>query len=352
MTGTLGLAFLAGALSATSALTAQEWAQKMFPVRSHNFGTVARDAKTEFEFTFQNLYLKDVHVAGLRASCGCTSVWVKNDKRTLKSWETGAIVARFNTDRFTGSRGATITVTIDKPMWAEVQLQVNGFIRSDVSFDPGSVRLGSIDQGTKAEKLVTVNSPGSWTRVAKVESANPYLTAAVEPIAGYSGSYRLRVRLSESAPAGYVKEYLSVVTSDSQTRMPLLVEGYVAPRITLAPNTLYLGKVEPGQKVVKQLVVKGKEPFRITKISADGGEMAFPQGGDSVAKAVHVVPVTFVAGTEPGKVLRTIHIQTDMSGLTAELPAEAEVSESAHPAQKPETGASQSAGNMASTATR
>jgi hypothetical protein len=74
-----------------------------------------------------------------------------------------------------------------------------------------------------------------------------------------------------------------------------------------------------------------------------------------VAKAVHIVPVTFVAGSEPGKVLRTIHIQTDMSGLTAELPAEAEVSGPAATPPKADAAPaapSQPAGNMASTATR
>ena len=32
--------------------------------REHDFGTVARGAKAEYRFDFENLYMEDVHVAG------------------------------------------------------------------------------------------------------------------------------------------------------------------------------------------------------------------------------------------------------------------------------------------------
>ena len=37
-----------------------------------------------------------------------------------------------------------MTVTIDKPFHAEVQLQVHGYIRTDVVVDPGQVALGLV----------------------------------------------------------------------------------------------------------------------------------------------------------------------------------------------------------------
>ncbi len=115
---------------AASPLFGQEWARKMFKVTEHDFGTCARNARAEYEFVFENLYMEDVHVAGVRTSCGCTTPSVVNP--TLKTYEKGAILAHFNTDHFLGQRGATLTVTIDKPFYAEVQLHVSGYIRSDV----------------------------------------------------------------------------------------------------------------------------------------------------------------------------------------------------------------------------
>jgi hypothetical protein len=126
----------------------QEWARKMFQETSHDFGVVARGAKSEHRFVLQNLYEEDVHIAGVRTSCGCTTPQIS--KQLLKTWEKGEIVATYNTRSFLGSRGATITVTIDRPYYAEVQLQISGYIRSDVVFDPGSVNFGEVEQGQPA----------------------------------------------------------------------------------------------------------------------------------------------------------------------------------------------------------
>ncbi len=81
----------------------QEWARKMFKVTEHDFGTVAAGAKAEYRFVFENLYLEEVHVAGVRTSCGCTTPSIENP--TLKTYEKGAIVAKFNTPLFRGQRG-------------------------------------------------------------------------------------------------------------------------------------------------------------------------------------------------------------------------------------------------------
>ena len=41
-----------------------------------------------------------------------------------------------------------MTVYFDKPTYAEVQLQVAGFIRSDVVLQPGEIDFGNVDLGT------------------------------------------------------------------------------------------------------------------------------------------------------------------------------------------------------------
>ncbi|MFM8496155.1 MAG: DUF1573 domain-containing protein, partial [Planctomycetia bacterium] len=108
--------------SVAATAQAQEWATKMFNVTSHNFGTVAKGSKTEYRFVFRNMYKEDLHVVGVRTSCGCTSPEVT--KRDLKTHETAEVVAKFNTRTFLGQHGATLTVTFDKPFFAEVQLRV------------------------------------------------------------------------------------------------------------------------------------------------------------------------------------------------------------------------------------
>ena len=309
------------AVLAGSTAFGQGWAAKMFPVTRHEFGTVARAAKTVFEFPVENNTGRDVHIAAVRTSCGCTTPSIKDGRQTLKPGEKGAIVAQFNTATFSGSRGATLTVTIDRPQYAEVQLSVAGFIRSDVMVQPGSVQFGSVGEGTAAEKQVSITFPGGGGRITGVRSNNPLLTATVEP-AGYGG-YQLKVRLAESAPAGYIREHVLLTTGG--TAIPVLVEGRVTAALSISPNWLLLGTVEPGRQVTRQIVVQGKQPFRIKQITPAGGGLTFDISAAQQPKMVHVIPVTFTAGPKSGKLLRTLQIETDLGGMTGEFRAQATI---------------------------
>ena len=81
---------------------AQQWAEKMFKLTSHDFGTVARGAKVEFAFEVQNIYEEEIHIASVRSSCGCTTPRIENAR--LRTWETGAIVARSSSGLNPGPR--------------------------------------------------------------------------------------------------------------------------------------------------------------------------------------------------------------------------------------------------------
>jgi hypothetical protein len=295
----------------------------MFKTTEHDFGTVARDAKAEYQFVFENIYLEQVHVADVRTSCGCTTPWVTKD--TLKTYEKSAIVAHFNTDRFSGQRAATLTVTIDKPFYAQVQLQIHGNIRTDVSVDPGSVQVGTIDEGTAVQRTVTVRYSGSdgWA-LTGIRSTNPHISARAREIERSYGqvAYALNVRVDGTFPPGYLNDHLVLMTNDAQgAQIPVLVEGQVLAGITVSPASLFMGVVQPGQKVTKQLVIRGKTPFRVLAISCDDKSFVFDTSGDKTAKPVHLIPVTFLAGADAGKVVKTIKIKTDQGAMTPELAA-------------------------------
>ena len=215
----------------------QEWAAKMFKTTEHDFGTVARGSKAEFHFTLSNLYLDDVHIVTAYSSCGCTSVDVINP--TLKTYEEGIVRAVFNTPTFLGSRSATITVVIDKPMPAEVLLHIRGVIRGDVVFEPGSVQLGDVEMGTSVERKVQVNRSGwgDW-QITDVKSSNPHISAKVVNTNRQNGrtTADLSVTLDKDAPVGYLQDHLLLITSEGQSiQMPLAVEGRVVSNLTCQP---------------------------------------------------------------------------------------------------------------------
>ena len=297
-----------------SPVQAQKWAEKMFETKSHDFSTVARGAKAEYEFVFKNIYVKDVHVASVRVSCGCTTPSIK--KALLKTYEKGAILVSINSSKFTGPQSSTITVTIDKPMYATVQLHVKVYIRPDVLVEPEAVQLGEIKQGEGARKTISVSCTrrSDW-KILEVRSANPHLSGEVVETTrkGSLVAYELRVRLDKSSPTGYLRDHLMLVTNDKRAKqIPVMVQGRVVSAVTVSPASLFLGTLQPGQRVTKSLVVRGKKPFRITSIEADCDCFEFGTLAEDAVKPLHLVPVTFIAGKNGGRIAKTIRIKTDL----------------------------------------
>ncbi|EAQ77524.1 hypothetical protein DSM3645_06674 [Blastopirellula marina DSM 3645] len=298
-----------------SVVSAQDWARKMFNVTSHDFGTVARGADAIYEFDLQNIYEEDVHVTAVRSSCGCTTPSIKS--KDLKTWEKGAIVCKFNTDSFLGEKSATVTVTIDKPYYAEVQLNVRGHIRGDVVFQPGAVKLGSVDQGEPSSAKVNVAyAGGSNWQILDVRSDNPHLSVEMsEPMRGAGRiAYDLTVKLKDDAPVGYIQDHLTLVTNDGRNpNITLPVEGKVAPAVTVSPAALALGELSQGETVEKKLIVRAKKPFKITSIKCDNKSYQFAQPSDE-AKLLHFIPITYTAGGKSGNQMQKIVIETDIAG--------------------------------------
>ncbi len=309
--GILALTTASLVMSAAPA-SAQDWARKMFPVTSHNFGTVAKGSKTDYRFEFRNLYVEDVHIVGVRSSCGCTSPTVT--KSDLKTHESAEVVATFNTRTFLGQRSATLTVIFDKPFKAEVQLRVAGNIRGDVAFDPPFVDFGNVDLGKGSERQIRISRMGSspW-EIKDVRSANPYfeVTLSKPSNTGSQTLYDLVAKLKPTTPAGYINGQLILVTNDPRAaQIPVDVEGRVVAEVTVSPQLLALGTVPAGQAVTKNLVIRANREFKITGISCrDGCITGEPK---TSAARVHILPVTFQAGDVAGKVEREIMITTDL----------------------------------------
>jgi len=303
----------------------------MFNTTSHDFGTVAKGSKAEFRFKIKNLYEEDAHVQGVRSSCGCTTPQIS--RADLKTFETGEIIAEFNTREFTGHKSATLTVTFDKPFHAEVQLHITGFIRSDVVTQPGSIDFGSVDQGQLSEQKLHVTYAGrdDW-KILDAKTADPWYEVEMKETGRGGGrvSYDLLVRLTKDAPVGLVKDQLILVTNDAQAReFPVDLQGRITSEITISPAKLFLGVVKPGQKVEKNLVVRGKKPFKIMSVECPKSFQIEPS---QEAKAVHLLKIIYTAGDTTGRVAQKISLRTDQEGIEQAFTAFAEIVEPDQPA--------------------
>ena len=296
-----------------SSVTAQEWADKMFSKREHDFGTVARGAETVYRFEVTNLYKQPMKITGVSSSCGCTTPSVENG--TFGTYEKAYVVAKFNTHSHVGRKGATLTVRFAPPYAAEVQLRAHGNIRGDVVFQPGAVQFGAVDQGAVKEQLINVSYAGrqNW-QIVDITNDNDHFEVELQEKSRYGGrvTYGLLVRLKDNLPAGYVKDQITVITNDGlrdSQRIPLIVEGRVTPEISVTPEALVLGDVQTGQSVTKKLIVRGKKPFKI--LDVDCGDDCFTFKTDSDSKRLHFVELTFNPTHPSGPVKVPVRITTD-----------------------------------------
>jgi hypothetical protein len=294
----------------------------MFATTNHDFGTVAVAAKTEFVFEFTNNLRQAVHIRGVRVSCGCTTP--KVETYSVQPGEKGAVRAILNTRSFKGSVKATITVVFDHPYYSEVQLEVKGYVRRDVVFNPSCADFGSVTEGSGAERHVDLQYAGrsDW-QITAIRSPHPSITVRATQTrrAGGRVGYDLAVRLADNAPAGYLDTEITLVTNDFRMEtVPLTVIARVTPGLTVSPSLLFLGNVESGTEKTARLVVRGSESFRVTGVQCNDARFEFDLPEE--AKSMHFIPVVFSAGTDSGPVKCQIRIETDLQGgRTADITA-------------------------------
>ena len=322
----VAVGFLLAVATATPAY-AQSWAKGLFSITSHDFGAVAKAAKTEFRFPLENKLAQDIHIASVRASCGCTTPIVENE--TIKAGETGYVTARFNTGSFFGQRGATLTVVIDRPRYAEVQLQVKGYVRTDVVFNPGEVNFGTVEAGEAQTMKVALEYAGraDWP-ITKVRTPSEFISAEVKEASRGNGrvGYELEVSIKEGAPVGPLQNELILETNDRKIKsVALRYTADIRPILSVSPQTIDLKQVGPGSSIQQRIVVRGAKPFRVTSIDCDGFSVEY-QGSDE-AKAIHLIPITLTAQDSVSGSGASLVIKTDLpGGLRAEVEASYEVS--------------------------
>jgi len=296
----------------------QDWAKKMFQTTSHDFGTLHQGKKAEYDFVLENPYAEEVHIASVHASCGCAKPELKQE--TIKAHQKGTITAKFDAAVFLGSKPATITVVFDKPFAAEVQLQVQAIVRGDSSVEPPVVSFGTVEEKAGAEKTIKVSHTGNeeW-RITAVRSGNPHLSAEARETSRTGGqvSYEVVVRLDKDAPSGRFCEHLILVAGGSATKeLPVPVEGIVAGEVTVSPECLLMGVVKPGERTTKQLVIRGRRPFRVTKVTCDGPGFSVAPPDAAVEKPLHFVTVTLLAPQQAAQVKGTVRVETDIGPVS------------------------------------
>jgi hypothetical protein len=290
-----------------SAWGQENWGSKMFDRQTVEFGSVAKGADCKLRIKIKNVYQETIQITSVNTSCACFRAGVVDDVKKLASNQTAEIEINVNTVNYEKKRDATMTVHLYEPTKgavAEVRLPLHAYIRTDVVFSPGAVNFGTVDVGAGSKQLIKVAYAGrpDW-HIREVKSSNDQISAEARETGRGNGlvNYDLLVEVKPGAPAGAVRDHLTLITDDANNpQVPLLVYGNVEADITLTPNVLAFGNLTPGETRTVPLVLRGRKPIAIEKIEREKADESLRVKLPEDAKVIHKVPITIVAPDEPG----------------------------------------------------
>jgi hypothetical protein len=309
--------FAVAACLSVSAANAQGWVEKILPERSFDFGTVAKGSKVRHTFRLVNTLDQEVRIAGSETKCGCTEVRV--GAQVIPPGTQTTIEAVIDTTRFVGTKHSGLTLILSAPTYVRVDLNVQCFIRADLTLSPGLVDFGTVPRAssTKPAETITLSYTGgvpNWG-VTRMQTRSTSVTARLQE-QGRSADgrvqYALTATLDPSGLNGFFKDEITLYTNDPNSpTIPVAVVANVQSALTVSPSPMLLGPVKTGSEVVKTLLVRSSRPFKIRGVKASKDAVsANPPGEES--KPVHTITVKFKAPTQLGPFHAEVEIATDL----------------------------------------
>jgi len=294
---------------------AANWTDAVFPDRDHDFRTVARGSKVRHSFRLVNSTNQEIHIESWKTKCGCTDVRV--GAREIPPGTQTVIEAVLDTTRFEGYKSSGLTLKLDRPTIAEVELNLTCFIRGDITLTPGQADFGVVNRsnGPKVDLTLAYNgSQANWA-VTGMNTVSPHVSAKLTPQARSAGgpmTYQLAATLDASTPIGFFKDEITLITNDpTSPKIPISVTAVVQSNVTVSPSVINLGRVKAGDSIQKTIVVRSAQPFKVTGTTASKGDLTIAAPPDQ-AKATHSVTFTFKAPAQAGPYNATIEVQADL----------------------------------------
>lgn len=294
---------------------AQNWVDTLFPERAFDFGTVARGSKIHHTFRLINRTSQEIHIADWRTKCGCTEVRV--GARAIPPGTQTSIEAVIDTTKFLGYKASGLTLILDRPSFAEIDLNLSCYIRGDIVLNPGQADFGAVQRSANPTLTLNLAYGGgvpNWG-ITRMQTQSAHVTAKLQELGRSSDGqmqYALTVNLKPTVSNGYFKDEITLLTNDSSSpSIPISVTANVQTAVVLSPSIINLGHVKPGEVVKKKVLVRSSQPFKLLALKSTKDELSGtpdPEG----ARPIHTVDITFKAPTQTGPYNAVFEIETDL----------------------------------------
>ena len=279
----------------------------------HDFGTVEQGEQVTHLFRFTNQGGKDLRIASLKTSCGCTAAIISD--KVIPSGGEGIISTTFDTSRFIGEKKKTIGVHTNDPNQAVTTLTLQGEIRVEVAAEPPQLYIGRLQRGKQVTRTVEVISDaGSGITITKIENSHPSVSVKTEPLEkeGKQGK-KLLVSVAKDAALGRLNDQITVTTT-SKKRPSIIIPvfGSLEGDLLVQPPQVTFGVVQPGESKTRKVNIKNqaKTPVKITEVKSTA------QGVEAEVVAVtpgaeYTVSFTISEDAAPGRIRGEIKVSTD-----------------------------------------
>jgi hypothetical protein len=309
---------LAVIVLSASAVSGQEWAEKIFikddaPHLTHDFGVVAPGTVVHHAFPVTNIYDVPLEIVSVQAMGIVTAVARETKLGPCKST---VIDVYLDAHRFRGPKTVAVWVKFGAPYTiSTAKLVVSANCREALVCNPTQVQFGTVPCGQERTETVELDHVGGvdW-RVTKVIAppGGPF-NAAVKETHRRDGAvgYRLTVTLKGTAAAGTYWENVHLETNDPGAGLlEIPIRAIVEAPLSVGPASVNVGKVAVGQTVTRKVLVHGNKPFVVRGI--EGPENVKLEGKPNTS-ANHVQIVTLqISPVRAGAFHHEIKIKTDL----------------------------------------
>ena len=291
-----------------------------FKKLTHDFEAVDDTEELHCNFDFTNTGDGLLLIREIKASCGCTTTSL--DKMEYQPGESGSIELNFHPKGY-GSQTKTITVKSNSSSNERLVLYIKATVTPFVQFEPRAVRFPQVPSTEGREQLVKVTCRDTGAVFGGPVCTHPSFTAewSAPPV---NGTGTLIVKLKPGAAKGNVinKVKLDVLgarasgeTSQKQTA-ELSASAAVFGEVIIEPVFLSVGRVDPGGRVDKSVVLSRPGGAPLTLLSAEllnpsppSLEVSMTQSGNRWTVRVHGD-----SGAYQGLVRGSVVILTDVAG--------------------------------------
>ncbi|MDD5557099.1 MAG: DUF1573 domain-containing protein [bacterium] len=285
----------------------------VFEAREHDFGSVVGEEKAEHVFRFRNEGEGDLRIERVTSTCGCTAALLSSD--AIPPGGAGEVRTTFTFGGRKGFQQKAVHVHSNDPAEPRAALTIKGTILPFVDVEPASIALRD-DQAPAARRVIITQTLPDPLRIEGVSSKLDLVETSLseQPPADGRRRYALDITLKPDTAAGRHFETVTVATNlKERPRVEIPVHITVMGDIQASPTRVYLGSLQPGQEVSRQVTLTSAtgRPFRVEAVECDNADFGVAPAPPPGPSAAHSFTVRGRPSAQAGGVRAKITFRTD-----------------------------------------